>query len=307
MPSKVIAAVVAAGAASAVLFGAVLSGWLNAVPLAYMAQLPLFVVGLSFGWPAAAFAGGIGSAGLLALGELTFALVFAAMFAAPVAIMCQRALRHRVAPDGTLEWYPPGRIAGDATLLALAVAGGQMLLLASLATGPESLLRARLDPDAAPNPQVDEAMQFVRALAPILPGVAGALWLWVMTLNGALAQWIVRRAGTAWRPSPRMADLELPAWMTGLFALAVIGSLLPGFSGLAGSNAVVVLLAAYTLAGLAIVHAAATRWTSPALGLGAVYLASLMLGAPLLAIAAAGVLEPWMKLRLRLLGRGSKS
>ena len=53
-------------------------------------------------------------------------------------------------------------------------------------------------------------------------------------------------------------------------------------------------------------HAAAAQWGNPALALTAVYLASLLtLGAPLLPIAAAGVLEPWTKLRTRLSGRGA--
>jgi hypothetical protein len=308
MPSKVTAAVVAAGAASAVLYGAVLVSGLNAVPLAFFAQLPLFVVGLSFGWPAAALAGGVGSAGIAALGGLSLAATFAAMLAAPVAILCQRALRHRTAADGSVEWYPSGRLAGDATLLALAVALGHAMLLASLGDEVQALLRGRVAPDAMSLTPEDEAMREVlRTVAPVLPGFAGGQWLWMLAINGALGQWIARRAGTAWRPSPRMAELELPGWMTGLFALALLGSLLPGLSGLVGANAIVVLLAAYTLGGLAIVHAAAAQWTSPVLALTAVYLASLLtLGMPLLPIAAAGVLEPWIKLRARIAGRGRK-
>jgi hypothetical protein len=307
MSSKVTAAVVAAGAASAVLYGAVLVTGLNAVPFAFFAQLPLFVAGLSFGWPAAALAGGVGSAGIAALGGLSLAATFAAMLAAPVAILCQRALRHRIAPDGSVEWYPSGRLAGDATLLALAVAFAQAILLASLGDEVQALLRGRFDPGAALTSE-DEAMREVlRAVAPVLPGFAGGQWLWMLAINGALGQWIARRAGTASRPSPRMAELELPGWMTGLFALALLGSLFPGLSGAVGANAIVVLLAAYTLGGLAIVHAAAAQWTSPVLALTAVYLASLLtLGMPLLPIAAAGVLEPWIKLRARITGRGRK-
>src|SRR5258708_86096 len=134
MPTKLTAAVLAAGAASAVLYGAVLFSGMNAVPFAFFAQLPLFVAGLSFGWPAAALAGGVGSAGIAAVGGLSLAATFALMLAGPVAILCQRALRHRPAhddpgSDGSTRWYPPGRLAGDATLLALAVAVCHAVLL----------------------------------------------------------------------------------------------------------------------------------------------------------------------------------
>jgi hypothetical protein len=296
--------------ASAVLYGAVLVSGMNAVPFAFFAQLPLFVAGLSFGWPAAALAGGVSSAGIAALGGLWLAAIFAALLAAPVAILCQRALRHRTAADGSVEWYPSGRLAGDATLLALAVAFAQAILLASLGNEVQDLLRNRLDPGALSLTPEDEAMlQVLRAVAPVLPGFVGGQWLWMLAINGALGQWLARRAGTAWRPSPRMAELELPGWMTGLFALALVGALMPGLSGAVGANATVVLLAAYTLGGLAIVHAAAAQWTNPVLALTAVYLASLLtLGMPLLPIAAAGVLEPWIKLRARIAGaRGRKS
>src|SRR5262245_56998158 len=204
MPSKVIAAVAAAGAASAVLM---LLSSVSAAPFAGFAQLPLFVVGLSFGWPAAALAGGVGSVGMAALGGLSLAATFAAILAAPVAILCQRALRHRTTPDGAVEWYSPGRLAGDATILALLVACGHALMLASLGTEGQALLRGRLDTGGAPLTPEDEALRDVlRAVAPVLPGFAGGQWLWMVALNGAMGQWLARRAGAAWRPSPRMAD-----------------------------------------------------------------------------------------------------
>jgi hypothetical protein len=193
--------------------------------------------------------------------------------------------------------------------MALLVAFGHALLLASLGDETQALLRGRIDTGGAPLTPEDEALRDVlRMVAPVLPGFAGGQWLWMLAVNGAMGQWLARRTGAAWRPSPRMADLELPGWMTGLFALALVGALLPGLSGMVGANGVVVLLAAYTIGGLAIVHAAAAQWTNPLLALTAVYLAALLtLGAPLLPIAAAGVLEPWMKLRARLMGRGRKS
>jgi hypothetical protein len=91
-----------------------------------------------------------------------------------------------------------------------------------------------------------------------------------------------------------MADLELPAWMTGLFALAVIGSLLPGPVGHGGRQR-----RGGAARGLYAGRARDRARRGGALGQPggwrsrAVYLGSLLtLGAPLLPIAAAGVLEP---------------
>src|SRR5262249_47659193 len=159
------------------------------------------------------------------------AAAFAGLLAAPVAILCQRALRHRTAPDGTVEWYPAGRLAGDATILALLVAAGHAALFASLGEDARNLLSGRFQAGTPPLTPEEEALREVlRMVAPILPGFAGGQWLWMLAINGALGQWLARRAGTAWRPAPRMADLELPGWMIGLLALALLGAMLPGFS-----------------------------------------------------------------------------
>lgn len=301
MPIRVVAAVLAAGAASAVLFGTTLTG---AVLLAYFAQLPLFIVGLSHGWPAAAAAGAIGTVGVLTIGSLGLTVAFATMEAIPVAILCWRALRHRYRADGSVEWYSAGALATDAMLLALLVMLAQTAIFEQFTGGPESLEAAiaqimpMLGP--MPAPQAEAVRTVLAAMLPLVPGFAAAWWFWMTIVNGGVGQWVARRSGPAWRPSPRMADLEMPRWVSELFVIAVVGSLLPGLAGRLGENMTIVLLGVLALAGFAIVHALAARSESRLL-LVATYLIVIVFGLPLLLLAIAGALEPWLRLRARFL------
>lgn len=301
MPIRIVAAVLAAGAASAVLFGTTLTG---TVLLAYFAQLPLFIVGLSHGWPAAAAAGAIGIVGVLTIGSFGLTVAFAVMEAVPVVILCWRALRHRYGADSKVEWYSAGALATDAMLLALAVMLVQAIIFEQFTGGPEGLegVIAQIVPMLGPmTGQQDEAVRtLLAAMLPLVPGFAAAWWFWMTIVNGAIGQWVAQRGGMAWRPSPRMADLEMPRWVSEFFAIAVIGSLFPGLAGRLGENMVVVLLGVLVLAGFAIVHALAARSASRML-LISTYLIVIVFGVPLLLLAIAGALEPWLRLRARFL------
>ncbi len=295
---RVLAAVLVAGAASGVLFGTTLQG---TVLLAYFAQLPLFIVGLSHGWTAAAAAGIAGSASAMAVGGFGLAAAFAVMEAVPVVLLCWRALRHRARPDGSIEWYGSGGLATEATLATAIVAAVQTVMMVQLAGGPDAVM-SRIEPMiGAMGGSIDESMRaFIGAIIRILPGIAAASWFWMLVVNGALGQWIAKRSGSAWRPSPQMAELEMPRWVSELFAICAIGSLFPGFAGLLGENLVVALLGAFALAGFAIVHAAAAK-VGNRLMLAATYLVVVVFGFPLLLLAIAGALEPWLRLRARFL------
>ena len=97
-----------------------------------------------------------------------------------------------------------------------------------------------------------------------------------------------------------MTELELPRWASELFAIAVIGSFFPGLAGMFGENMVIVLLGVFALAGFAIVHALAARSANRML-LIATYLIVVVFGIPLLLLAIAGAIEPWLRLRARFL------
>ena len=85
--------------------------------------------------PALVAAGITGSLVLLVVSDLFGAALFAALNAAPVALLVRQALLARRLPDGSYSWYPPGLLTAWLTGYALAGMGVAMLLLG----GPEAM------------------------------------------------------------------------------------------------------------------------------------------------------------------------
>ena len=135
MPWAVIA--VSGGALSAVLMTALTAPSVLSLVLFFLVSMPLFMVGLAFGWPAAGVAA-VAAFGLLAamLGPKA-SLMHALLAGAPVAWLSRLARQHRPAagaaegePVDELgeEWYPEGRLL--LWMAGLAAAGIAASLLA---------------------------------------------------------------------------------------------------------------------------------------------------------------------------------
>src|SRR5437763_796751 len=139
--------------------------------------------------------------------------------------------------------------------------------------------------------------------API-PGIAAASWMVMAVINGALAQGLLARFGLAWRPSPDLAQLGLPRWLTAALGLAAAATLVGGTWRFLGINLIIALSVPFCLGGLAVVHAAVRRLPHPGMALIAFYMLAGMFGWPLLAAAALGLVEAWLGLRRRLAPHG---
>ena len=134
------------GLLSAVLYASALVGAAGSLLLVFLVQLPLFVCGLSKeeGWIGAALAGAAGTAAMVLAGGPWAAGNFALAEAVPAILLSQRAGLRRPRPDGSVEWYPAGRLILWLTLYALAVLGGFMLLYLAAEGGLEGELRRGL-------------------------------------------------------------------------------------------------------------------------------------------------------------------
>ena len=307
MPMLAIAA--AAGAASAAFYAALLSGSFGALILAYLAQLPLFVVGLWIGFAGAAFAGLAATVALAAVGGLVFAVVYVVAHAAPAIALSFAAQLNRTRPDGETEWFPAGHIIG--LLLAVAMSAFLLmnLLLAGEAGGAEGVVRGVVEnalrqltpPGTAP----DSLASFAGIIARFFPGVIACSWIIMVIANAVLAQGLLVRFGRNLRPSPAMAQVELPSWVTGATVIAAIGSFMPGVAGFVGGNLVLMSMLAYAFAGLAVVHALAARSSNRNVALIATYTFLFIFGWPLIIVALVGTAEPWLNLRRRFGGSGT--
>jgi hypothetical protein len=297
----------AAGVLSAALVLGLLFGSLGAMVLAYLAPLPLFYVGLAYGVIGAVLAGVAGTVATAAIGWAA-AIGFVVAFAAPVAILVRQALLWRDGPDEQRHWYPPGLLA--TWLAGLAAAG---FLFAVLATsGFDGGLPAALRPALeralamlAPPGGMNTAA--VEEWAQITPGLIAASWIGMMAINGALAQGLASRFGQNQRPSPAMADIELHWALVAILAVAAAAGALGGPTAYVGVTVEAIVLMAFFIQGLGLLHALAHRTQAPHLVLLAVYGVLAVLIAAAIVVALLGVMEQWFQWRRRWAASAPKS
>jgi hypothetical protein len=300
------AAAAGCGIVAAALYLAAVLGSSGALILVYLTQLPLFVAGLWLGTTAASIAGLAATLVMLAASDVLAAAVFAALNAAPVALLVRQALLARRRRDGGVDWYPPGLLTGWLTGLSLAGIAVAVLLLggpAGIEAGLHQFFDRLLGELGDANPTDRDTLASV--LVMVLPGVAAASWMAMVVVNGTLAQGLLGRFQAAWRPSPDLATLVLPVWVLIALAVAAAATTVGGTGRFFGINAMIALSVPFCLAGLGVLHAGARRLSHPVVALTGFYVVAGLFGWPLLVIAVVGMVESWLRLRRRLTGGGS--
>jgi hypothetical protein len=318
-----LAAAIASGLVAALLYLSVLTGSLGALILVYLVQLPLFAAGLSLGAKAVMIAGGTATIVTIVSGGLLSGLLFFLAEALPPMLLVAHALRWRTVASETsraaeavsasaafppafndVAWYPLGRLVlwlVGLGVIALVVAA---TMLSGGAEGFRGAIRGflagQLSDLLGPSPgAATRSDAMIDALTAFFPAMAVASWLVMTAINGVLAQGVLARFGLNRRPSPDIAELTLPRWLSfvlaGILLIAVIG---PGDLGYLGSNLVPLLGIAYVFAGLGVLHAVLRRHAGRIFILIPAY-ATLLLGWPVLVVAACGMIDQWFGLRQR--------
>jgi hypothetical protein len=306
MDRLAMAAIAAAcGAASACLYLALMLASPGAMILVYLTQLPLFLAGLWLGVAAAAIAGVSAAVVLLAASDVLAAAIFVALNAVPVVVLVRQALLARRDADGTLRWYPSGHLTVWVAALGILGIAAALLLLG----GPDGLQATLRDViaralDTLTERSLPDRDRVAQTIASVIPGIAAASWMVMAVINGALAQGVLARFGVAWRPSPDLAALGLPRWLTAALGVAALATLLGGTWRFLGVNLIIALSVPFCLGGLAVLHAAVRRLPHPAIALVAFYTLAGMFGWPLLAAMLLGLFEAWLGLRRRLAPQG---
>jgi hypothetical protein len=294
---------VLAGLVSSTLFLSLSSGLPGMVLLAYFVQLPLLFVGFSMGLAASllAAAGGVVVCGLIA--GAVAAAMFALVQAAPALMVIRQALLSRQ-QDGRIEWYPPGLVLAQLTALA---AGAIALAFFLLLGQPDGLrgvvgefLSSSLAGLGAAEMAIEDGPVLERWLF-LFPGLMAASWLVMVVLNAVLAQAIAVRIGRNRRPTPQLSEVELPGWLWPAMAVAALLAVLGEGPGFLGRSLLIVLVVPYVFLGLAVIHAAARRFSHRRLALGVFYGAMMLLGWPILAVLLLGFIEDWAHVRQRYL------
>ena len=297
---------IAAGAAAAALTLSALSASVGGILLSSLAQLPIFLVGLSLGTQAAALAtaGSVAAASILV--RLDFGLVFGLAVGLPVVVFVRQALLSRRRADGGIEWYPPAGLL--ITCLALTTIVAATALPAALDPSPGQVARARevlagLPPELRPADVTPEALdRLVRfALGP-LPGFLGIGFFFLLVANAAIAQAILVRFGWNIRPTPAMSSLALPGWFATAAAIAAIGAMFPGAAGVAGTSLAMICALGFAFSGLAVVHALVLNSGARGVLLAVAYAAIFLFAPAIVLVLLLGIVEPWTRLRERFAG-----
>jgi Predicted membrane protein (DUF2232) len=300
------------GLVSAALFASAATATVLAGVLFYLAPLPLCLAGLGWGSGAAMLSAVTGTLVVaLGLGPPT-AAIFAVSIAAPTALLAHLALLSRSAPapegqvDTARQWYPPGRLIGWAALMAGLLAALLVLFLGYDQDSYRESIRDILNHSSLKDLDPDGTLltpatldNVARLIARALPGAFAILWLTITLFNLWLAGRIVEASGRALRPWPDLHAIKLPNALLLVFAAALAASFLPGLPGLVATGFAGALLFAYTLEGLAVIHAFSRGMRFRGLLLTIVYLGILLLGWVAIIVAIIGLAEPSLGLRQR--------
>lgn len=299
-----------AGAASALLYFAVISGTALAMALFYVAPLPVIVAGLGWGWKTGLVAALSGAALTGAITAPLLGLAFFIGCSMPAAWLARLTLLGRPLepdnPSSPIEWYPPERIilwtVGLATAVVLVGAvsmgagtdafrqsiGAVLAQVADSGAGAAFGLESEADTAA-----------LAGVFATMLPAITAAVWTVTMLLNLWLGARVAIASGLLARPMPRFGDMDYPSLAALAFGASLLLSFVPGLPGIAGGIAASALLVAYFLLGLVVLHTVTRTMPARGLLLAALYLMILVLFWAIPLIAAIGLAESFLRLRQR--------
>jgi Predicted membrane protein (DUF2232) len=301
-----LAIAIACGLVAALFYLSVLTGSLGALILVNLVQLPLFLAGLSLGTKAALVAGATATlaTAVAAKGVLAGAAILLTGVV-PVVCLVAQALRRdgRQASQQGAAWSSPGALAVCLVALGCVPIVAAMVLLAGQDGGfrgaVHDFVAAQLRPLLAAVPDLPDGAAFTDLIARIFPAAAAASWVALIAINGVLAQGALTRFGFNRRPAPDIAALVLPRWFgIALAAVAVLAVAAKGDWAYAARNLLPVVAIGYVLAGLAVLHALLRRYSGRIFVLLPAY-AVMLLGWPLLLLAACGMIDQWFGLRRR--------
>lgn len=303
-----------AGIVSIVVMTAAAFGGIFAFVLMLLAPLPIAIVSLGWGTNAAAASTLISIGGIIPLAGLEPAAVYAVLAALPVGLAgYQIGLARPIGEltgddqDQGLAWFPIGTTLASVAatiglgLVVLGLLSGQTLATAQ--AGVQEVLKSAFSGGEAP--VSDAELAAIAALyTQIMPFFVPAVWTLLVVFNLWLGGKIVHRSGRLKRPWPDLALADLPILYSLIFAATAALALSSGFLGLASRPIAGAFFSVFLLVGLGILHVFLRGKSARALLLPLSYLGIFFLSFPALIFVALGALEPFFKLRQRILAKG---
>ena len=323
---ETILVILAAAAASTLMFASIASGAILALLLFYLAPLPILVAAIGWGASRAIAAAFIAIVAIAAIFNFAHVTAYIMLVAVPACWLGYLAMLARPAaqaastpevetepagasPADAYEWYPPGRLVFWAACLAAAIVTFGLLTLGtdtdaiygSLQSGLERMFTQMQSSGAGDASGKDGAdyKEIARLMALIAPLAAAIIAALTLTFNLWLAARITRISGRLRRPWPDLRTLAMPTM--GIFGLllAVALAFTGGMVGLIAKVASAALFIAYAFAGFAVLHTLTAKLASRLVWLITAYVLVAMFGWPIIFAALAGIADALFNLRAR--------
>ena len=260
------------------------------------APLPIAAIGLSFGMGQAVIAAVLTAIMTAIILSPPLAIVFAITFLAPTVLLVRQALLSRQDADGRFIFFPLQQL----ILLTLGVTALGTALLFFISGGAAGL------PQSFAN-AIEQAPEVRQALVQVY-GISSSeemLWIanamlvsafasWPLLLLGnmQLAQVLLVRVKRNLRPQENYDRLQLPIWLVAPLAVFMAGAaLLTGWPATMSAALAAILLAAYFLLGLAIIHAISRHWNGRGFLLAVLYFLIFVMAWVIIPVSLMGLLD----------------
>jgi Predicted membrane protein (DUF2232) len=284
--------------------------------LSYVAPLPILIGALGWNHRAGLVATAAGGLAVALAFRPEAGLAFAIGSALPAWGLAYLALLGRPNPDGSMDWYPLGRL-----LLWIAAAAAIITFVGVLALGDwdyeayrttlretiESVIRIQMQiPSGTPLPPTFGGVpreQFIEALVGAVPFIAATAFALVLTLNLWIAAKVVAVSQRLPRPWPAIATTRMPQTALVLLGAAILASFVSGLVGVLALALAGGLMMAFGLQGLALLHHVSRgRPGRTGLLVGAYVLLAFIAHTFLPLLALAGIADTAVDLRRRFPG-----
>ena len=286
---------VTAGLVSGLLQSAAILPGPGALILAYIAPLPLFLVGLGMGLQGAVVAVLVVGVLSVPLAGPLYAMIQVLVYGLPIIILSRQALMSRTDGQGVVHWYPAGQLLLWLSGIAMAGLAVMVVGLSLFGDGLLTQIRLVIEPFANQLP-VPEQQDMLMSLADYVPAFFAVSWILGLIFNGILAQGLLVRFGQNLRSTPKMAEIKLPAAWIGVLAAALALSTMDGLIGVIGKTLAAIAIVPYFLLGLGVVHDFFRSWKARWIMLILFYGLLLMWPLPVL-VAGLGLLKALLRLR----------
>lgn len=269
--------------------------------LGLFTTLPLLLSGLSNGLKSLLIGSSVALGIIFLFNPSLLGLNFLLYYIGPVFILVQRGLLSRNVDKDQIEWYPSGLLL--ANLIAYGI--GLIILQSYLTDWAHETAQLQLQfteqAKKLPSDQQLYYNQMSSMMLSFFPGIMAVSITGLQILLALFAQKILEHKNLNLRPMPRFIDISLPWWLWIALAFCGIGvvAFYESTIGLIAKNVILLLIFAFFLEGLSIIHAFSRKIKNGNFKLRIFYLFVIVFGWLIIIVALLAIFEPWLQLRQR--------